>query len=429
MPYRNNLLPDGTPIQQSMTRNVAEYQVEDISVPLLGVVLTVRPADNVANRSAKEHNDYRGYIPECSVYIPDDNMVLDNVLITPDAPSGLGDFYERLPRGSESLVDGSKLPNSFGNIDPSQLDGDWCIIGFFKGLIDSPYIMRWWPNPNNRLDPATSGLAYPNPVTGEGRALNQAGRYFTRINGVECVISSAGNVALSTRFANSKLEFSGNSATTALGAVAGGVGDSLPAPNTEGRWKRAEREDGGAIRLQVKPSQTFEIDFAPAIDGMGWDDLNEEQLPQTNPQPTPQLPPNRSALEHTYARFDTATVEIDVPSDFKVTSNNTVTIIVDSAFNVSSRDNITMDAGSNATLTSPEIYLAASNEVIIGTDSSNEFLALGTKLITYLSRPGIIQSPMGPLRLLPPNIVDPVEFPDGWDSLVSDKHKIEERTL
>lgn len=413
MPVRRNRLPDGTFPQQSMTRNKSQYKVENMTIPMLGVVMAVRPSDDVKNRSAMEFSDYRGFVPECDVYIVADNFTLPNVLITPDAPCGLDDFYERLPRASSALVDGTPLSSSLGGLNPAELDGDWCIVSFFKGKIDSPYIQRWWPNPNNRFDPATSGKAFPNKITGEGTALEQAGRYFNRINGVECVITTAGNINISTRFSNSKVDFQASSPLSKVGKAVAGENDTFKLPSTEGRPSREEREDGGSVRLQVKPSQTFEIDFAPQIDGMGWDDLSNEELPQTNPHILPSLPPNRTIPQYSYLIFDKDQVSIDVPLDFKVNSNSTVTI----------------NALTNTTITSPQIHLVALDEVVIGTNISTEYLALGTQLVKYLGTPGIIASPMGPLSLTPPNPLQDPTWISGWDSLISDKHKVQSRIV
>lgn len=352
MPVRYNMLADGTPLQQATTRKSSQYNVEDMSIPMLGVILNVRPSDDVRNRSAAEFEDYRGYVPECTVLIVHDNMSLEHVLITPDAPAGLDDFYERLPRGSSAFVDGVEFSSSLGGLDPNKLDGDWCIVGFFKGLIDSPYIVRWWPNPNNRFDPATSGKAFPNKITGEGTALEQSGRYFTRVNGVECVITTEGNVNLSTRFSNSKVDFQKTSALSKVGDAVAGTGDAFQLPNTEGRPSREEREDGGSIRLQVKPSQTFEIDFTPQIDGMGWDDLPDEQLPQTNPHLLPSLPPNRIIPTYSYMRFDKDQVSIDTPVEFKVNAAS--------------------------------ITIAAST-VSLGSATANQPFVLGTELVNALA--------------------------------------------
>lgn len=278
--------------------------------------------------------------------------------------------------------------------------------------MQSPYILKWWPSPANRLDPATSGLAFPNPNTGEGNALEQAGRYFSRVNGVECVVSTEGNISISTRFANSKLDLSGKSATTGLGATSiTSSDDAFKLSDTEGRPSRSSLEDGGSIKLQIKPSQSFEIDFFPAVDGRGWQDVNDPELPQTNPKSVGNNPPDRVAVSHSYLNFDTNQITIDVPVDFKVNSKNT----------------ITLGADTGATVTAPEIHLVASTEVVIGAATSEQYLALGTALVEYLQLPGIVASPMGPLGLINPFAMDPVAFPDDWESLLSDKHKVEER--
>jgi len=348
--YRNNINAEGTAIQQAMTRNLNQYAVEKISQPMLGIILEVRASDNPRNRSAQEWDDLRGFLPECVVYIPSDNLVLSNVLITPDAPCGIDNYYEQLPQGSSVMVDGREIPASLQGVDPFKLDGDWCIVGFLKGIIDSPYVLRWWTNPNNRYDPATSGRAYPNPVTGQGRALDQAGRVFTRKNGVETVISTTGDILVSTRFSNSTLSFEEASPNSVISTAAGtpksvatSADDRFVQQNTEGRWTRNEREEGGSVKLQIKPTQYLEVDFAPAVDGYAWNDLPNEEVPQTNPEGV-KLPPNRISIGNTYSKWDTEQITIDVPVDFTVNSNDTVNFVVVTDFNVDSSGEINQSA-------------------------------------------------------------------------------------
>jgi len=128
---------------------------------------------------------------------------------------------------------------------------------------------------------------------------------------------------------------------------------------------------------------------------MGWDDLSDPELPQTNPHDIPSLPPNRPLLEFSYLILNKDTLTIDVPV--------------------------------SATITSPEISLIASTSVAVGATGSDQYLALGTKLKDHLGTVGVIPSPMGPLSINPPPVTPATTTIPGWENLISDKHTVEDR--
>jgi len=297
----NNL---GNPVQQSMTVRPEDYVGLNLTRMMLGIVLDVYPADDERNRSSFQREDRRGYLHTCTVLVVQDGrgtyFPLENVVIPPDAPSGLDDYYERLPRGCTGLVTGENWNNQLNHINPYDLDGDWCVVGFLGGSVDQPFVVRWWPHARNCFDPATSGTTNPN-APGQGKTLDQSGRYFHRINGVEFVVTKLGHVYVSTYRANSNLRF-GN--------------DLAP---VEGRFPRTLQDsDGGSFKLWIKPSQSFELDFNRPEDGMGVLDVADSELPQTNPSQSGSS--SRASKDNTYVLIEQDRIDITVPEEIKLVS-------------------------------------------------------------------------------------------------------------
>lgn len=295
----------GSPVQQSLTLRPADYVGLNISRLMLGLILEVYPADDSRNRSSFQREDRRGYLHACTVLIIQDGrgtyVPMENVIITPDSPTGLDDYCERLPRGCTGLVTGENWNSQFNHINPYDLDGDWCIVGFLGGSIDQPFIVRWWPHPRNPFDPATSGNVNPN-APDDGETLVQNGRMFHRINGVEFTVTKAGNIYVSTYRASSTLNFGS---------------DLSP---IEGRFPRTLNEDtGGSFKMWIKPSQSFELDWNTPEDGLGRFGLADEEIPQTNPN---QSGASSSTTEKTktYIYAENDRISITVPDSFSVLS-------------------------------------------------------------------------------------------------------------
>jgi len=269
MTYQRPINQHGIPIQQSLTVNPDDYIAYRVDRTMLGVILTVHQSDSIQNSSAYKRADYRGYFHTADVLVIQDGrdtfVPLRNVVITPDMVSGLDSYYERIPRGCSSTVNGQIYNPQLSQINIQDLDGDWCVVGFLGGNLDIPYVVRWWPHPKNTYDPATSGRR--NPVTpSDGATLKQLQRHFVRINGIEYLISDIGNIYLSTYRANSTLNF-GNEISP-----------------EEGRFPRTlDNSTGGSIKIWIKPSQSFELDFNRQEEGIGIEDLQDDALPQSNP--------------------------------------------------------------------------------------------------------------------------------------------------
>lgn len=300
---------DRTVVQQSMTVLGQDYAaVLDSTKTFLCAVLTVQMADAADNRIADQYEDHRGYLHTCTVRVIEDgsgggSVDIPHVVITPDRRTGILEYYEDLPRPTSFSVYGDQIDGEHHGVDPYSLDGDFCVVGFLGGQIDLPYIVRWWPHARNVFDPATSGDGNPD-FLGNGTSLDQSNRLFSRVNGVETVITGEGNVYLSTHLSGSAIEPGGTP--------------------KNGRFARKEVDEGGSIRVQVKSSQVFEMDWNPQEDGIGTDNVTDGSLPQTNPQtgiPFTAVHNGITPLPNTYHRVDGTTIYTEVPNSIEVVNH------------------------------------------------------------------------------------------------------------
>jgi hypothetical protein len=304
---RNTTL-DGTPVQQAITFDRKDYNNARMTGFMLGVVMDVQLSDGGRNRIAKQFADQRGFIHTATVQVIDDgtpcNFPLPDVLITPDSRTGVNEYSENLPRATSCLTHGEDYNDHGHKIDPYALDGDMCVIGFLGGRLDSPFIARWWPHPKNTFDPATCGDGSPD-IAGEGTTLCQTSRFFQRINGVETVITSRGDVYLSTAFSGSRI-------------VPGGT------PKL-GRFPRDSVEQGGSVRLDIKPGRLLELNWNEKEDGIGVGNSSDEAIPQTNPPvdtPFSEIFNSSDPPPRTYLRFAEDKVKLLIPDEFRVRSEN-----------------------------------------------------------------------------------------------------------
>ncbi len=293
---------DGTPIQASTVCNPAHYKTtQRMAYPLRGVILSVRQADHPQNRSARERTDHRGFIAEATVWVADatgGGGLLENVFIPPSAPSGLDNFYEMLPRGSSKTCDGLSAAE-VGAASPHELDGDWCIVSFLNGDLQSPYISSWWSHPRNFFDPSTS----ENGGTVK-YLLNQSGRYFRRINGMECVVTKEGNIWISTSRSGTRIEHSSKS--------------------IDGRYPRnSTLGPGGSILVNVNPTQTFQISFDPQVDGVGAGGAADASLPQRNVKG---LNPTKPPSAATNITASATSITFEVPLVINIRSEAAVVV-------------------------------------------------------------------------------------------------------
>lgn len=372
MTYRHTIDRTGTPIQQSMTVDIEDYGAQNVNTLMLGVILYVYPSDHSSNRSAILTTERHGHRHEATVLVQQDGTagysVLQNVVIPPSSPSGIDDFEEHLPRGSSSFVTGVQFDPGVHQVDPNELDGDWCVVGFIGGQLTSPCIISWWPHPRNVYDTATSGLA------NHGKSLRQAGRYFSRKNGVETVITTAGDVILSTRFANSSIQ----------------VGTEP----SEGRFARQETVNGGSISVQVKPSQIVEFMWDKPSEGTGVQGLREAEVPQTNPPLQERLPIEKV---NTYIRFDAEYAEISVPVQITLFADEAVVVESGQVIEITAGEEYSVSAGSDVSVTSESLIEQEAPRINIGTDAE-EPVVLGNQFKTWLESM-TVDTPMGPAKI------------------------------
>jgi hypothetical protein len=296
-------------------------------------------------------------------------FTLNNVIITPDSRTGLDDYYERLPKGCSALINGQPWNNEVNNIDPYKLDGDWCVVGFLGGSLDTPYILRWWPHPGNRFDAATSGQSNPNDRV-RRPYLVQDSRFFHRINGVEFVISKQGHVYLSTYRANSNLAF------------------GTPLQPQDGRFPRTlNEEEGGSFKAWIKPSQSFELDWNVPTNGLGVLDETDPDLPQTNPARAGVA----QAKENTYLIADQTRFELDVPELFKVqskrrillTSEEDTTLTTKTSLNIAVETSFNANVkGSYTTLVGDSLLFEVTGNTEVTSTGETQIASVGNVSVT-----------------------------------------------
>lgn len=298
--------------QGSLRSTAAAKKSFNIDKSMLGVVLRVYPADMSRNLMSQYFGDRHSFVAVCEVLVMNDgsgsHMRLPNVMIPASNPGGLDNFSESLPRGSSKYINGEDFDVTNQQNDTHDLDGDWCVINFIGGNIQTPFVTNWWPHPRNTFDPQTSGEGHPNSK-GEGQALQQCkngrGRSFRRINGVETVVSERGDIFLSTHYSNSDIT-----------------------PNAEGKPERGrfsrsvDPNNGGGIRVNVKTSQAMELNWAVQEDGIGLNSTHDPSLPQTNPQQT--RPYSARSKESLFIKFQNKSAIFETPSLFFVDSSNQI---------------------------------------------------------------------------------------------------------
>lgn len=365
---------DRTVIQGSLSIDKRDYRHYNMIKPFLGVILEVFPADSQYNRGAHAREDRRSYFHQCKVLLVNTNsasqLIVSNVIITPDANTGLDDYYEHLPRGTSNLTDGEELNAALADIDPYTLDGDWCVVGFIGGNMDQPFIMRWWPHPKNYLDAGTSGEGNPNQ-SNQPQALEQQRRAFRRVNGIEWVVTQNGDIYLDTNFAGSTLKF-----------------DKDNFQPTEGRWPRqVDDEIGGSILVAVKPTQTLELTWDKPQEGTGVRGKQEAQLPQTNPRPTNRTQQGEE-LENTYIRVEKDRVNVKTVEELVLATDERIVVSSDNEATINATNLIQLEAG--------QIKLGENAQTTQG-------VPRGFDLYTWLSSLTVLTA-MGPASINPADI-------------------------
>ena len=211
----------------------------------------------------------------------------------------------------------------------------------------------------------------------EGNTLTQNRRFFHRINGVENVITSKGDVVVSTTFANSTI-----------------VPGQAP---VEGRFSRSFNPDiGGSIRIYVKPSQSLELDFNEQINGIGVRDSVDAELPQINPSETTSQP--ASDVPNTRVTIDQEFFRSRVPIDHE--------FVCGESFTVTTGESTTFDVGEECIfrvegtvdIISSDVVTLDGTQILLGANAASpEAVIKGDSLRQWFTTTFTVDSPFGPL--------------------------------
>src|SRR6201986_906772 len=105
--------PSGTVTQSGLRTEECDYGHNNITHPVLGLVLAVFPCDDKGNRSANQNQEFRGHQLEARVLVLNDGSdspwILPNVVVTPNGSTGADNFSEEVPRGPSTTLDGSHM--------------------------------------------------------------------------------------------------------------------------------------------------------------------------------------------------------------------------------------------------------------------------------------------------------------------------------
>lgn len=264
--FKNQFLVDGTVTQSSHSWDHEDYADHSLNYPVVGIVLSVYPSDHPENRSSIEKDDQRGSQMEADVYIINDgqeggHIVIPNVVIQPQGPSGIDDFSDAYPRPTTQLTDGGKYDPSLSELDPDKLDGDRCLVQFIGGDFNQPVMTGWMPHPENRKDPSTG--AYAEGTLRQGRTLRR------RYRGLLATITDEGSLFINTN----------ESGSIVKGSEAGVV--------------RELTDLGGDIQVDMKNNRQLEINFNPPVE----DPENQPSLIQRNPPATGEATEERTETD------------------------------------------------------------------------------------------------------------------------------------
>jgi len=237
----NCYMEDGTVLSSSQ-HQFRSLEADQGMHPLVGIILSVVPADAVDNYTALQSDDFRGIRHECTVLATDHigqqpDILIKHVTVPPGRHSGVDNYEEDLPRGCSELVDGSTLSSDFSKVNYAKLDGEWCLIGFIGGRIELPFIMGWWPHPSNPFDLATSGHGYKEKALVQTDIKKNRSRFIRRVNGTIFAINKTGDVYLDTTEANSQVSIK------------------------DGKLTRKLVDKGGHVQVDVGKTCQLEINF------------------------------------------------------------------------------------------------------------------------------------------------------------------------
>ena len=227
-----SILTSGAVIQGGLNHQSADYYQEHISFPVIGVVQNVFFADDDFNTLTVKRHDRKAHVCQARILVLNDGSssptILPNVMVLPQSGTGSDDFHEEIPKGTTGTIDGTPLAE---DTQPWKLNGDWCVVHFIGGSIHQPVMLNWFPHPGNHRDSATKDVSKGN--------LAQGRRWVKRFSGARLAITSKGTLILDTNESNSPL-------------------------NTDLRTRELS-EEGGDLKINIKNSRKFEMNFNPSV--------------------------------------------------------------------------------------------------------------------------------------------------------------------
>jgi len=224
----------GTISQSGMRHEPGDYGHQNVTHPVLGVVVNVFCSDEPLNTFSQQFDDGRGTFCAARVLVMNDGndapWILPNVVILPNSASGEDNFSEELPNGTTGTIDGTQFKSSLEDVPPHKLNGDYCIVDFVGGSTNMPFMVKWFPHPGNRRDSTTRG-------EGSNGNLQQGRRSVKRFQGTRFAITSEGTIIIDTNEAN----------------------------HLRRAGRRVVNEKGGDIKLNMKNNRELEINFNPSV--------------------------------------------------------------------------------------------------------------------------------------------------------------------
>jgi len=367
------MTPDGTVVSSSQVQSDFFTRGERMS-PLVGVILSVKPSDSLDNLAGMTSASLRGCRHECLVLAAADyghpTIMLDHVIIPPLTPSGIDNYEEDLPRGVSGLIDGQPYRSDLLGLDPSKLDGEWCVVGFVGGSIIRPYIMSWWPHPANVYDPATSGGKPPTAdASGSASVPNliqydlktNRGRKMWRKNGTLFLVNREGSVYLDTSEAGRKVSVDESSLLNTSQVPKGGHAqmDMKKTAQLEVNWNETF---GGP---QIGAGSSFKTTVCGEQVGSGPNCMFESDFPQDQPLPNtnPTVPPRqttRTIIQGKEYEVIVKTSKLVLAAQAGGSAAGEVDLLVDAL--------IKLKAGSQISMEAPKVDVTATNVKMLVTE-------------------------------------------------------------
>lgn len=358
------ILADGTVIASAQRTHPA-WHGSDRLPPMVGVILSVQPSDSKDNIAAENHPEFRGARHVCTVLAADDfgqpNLLLNNVILPPGAHTGIDNFHEDLPRGLKGMADPEKtLELDFAETPISDLDGEWCVVGFIGGRIEQAFVMNWWQHPMDNFNLATTGAGNDGSSLVQYDTQKNRSRFVRVKNGTVQALNRQGSAYFDTTQAGREVSIKENKVSSTQLEKGGHVQvDLKKTAQLEFNWNEKNSSGpqigaGSQSQLTVQ-GETFDEDSP----------VHDPDLPHPD-QPLDSKEPQPRSTERTYTRareYDilVKTSKLVVACDAQGGFEGEIAFVVDKLLKIKSGDNTVID--------SPQIHLGgegASEPFVLG---------------------------------------------------------------